>query len=107
MIKGRSALESLSMFGLVNDGPLNQGGLGVKKAAPVVPGVTTADKLVSTPKPVKRNAKSKNVTPDRNVTEENVTRNAEIVTPSVTEPMTSAERQKAYRLRKAEQKGKA
>jgi hypothetical protein len=54
MIKGRSALESLTMFGLVNDGPLSKGGLGRNEVKPLdVPGVTTADKLVSTPKPVK------------------------------------------------------
>ena len=35
MIKGRSALESLQEFGLVNDGPLNKGGLGVSKPEPV------------------------------------------------------------------------
>ncbi len=57
-INARSALESLTMFGLANDGPLNVGGLGVKKnpvtpQALGVPGITTADKLVPTPKPVK------------------------------------------------------
>lgn len=51
MIKGRSALESLQLYGLANDGPLNTGGLGAK---PVIEGVTTADKLVRTPKPMKK-----------------------------------------------------